>query len=85
MNITISQELAQVLENKVASGKYQSMSEVVEAAVQLLEEQEAAEINFEPFREEIEKGIASLDAGRSSVFDREQLRREAQKRFGKSW
>ena len=71
MNIHLTNELEQLVHNKVQSGRYNSASEVVREALRLMEDRDLR-------REEIRKKIAqSLDSQRSgkladgeAVFDR---------------
>ena len=71
MNIHLTNELEQLVHNKVQSGRYNSASEVVREALRLMEDRDLR-------REEIRKKIAqSLDSQRlgklvdgEAVFDR---------------
>ena len=76
-NISVSFTLKQVefLSACVASGRYQSTSEVVREAVRLLEQQqERRQAELEHIRELIREGAEQLDAGR--VVDGESFFRE---------
>ena len=60
MNISLTPELEKFVQNKVASGRYHSASEVIRAGLRLLEEQEQLrEVKLTALREEIQKGLAS--------------------------
>jgi antitoxin ParD1/3/4 len=62
MEITITPELEEYVASKVASGTYTSPSEVCEAALRLLEEQEEdREERLAAFNEELGYRLASLD------------------------
>jgi antitoxin ParD1/3/4 len=60
MNISLTPELEKFIQDKVASGRYHSASEVIRAGLRLLEEQERlCAVRIEALREEIQKGLAS--------------------------
>ena len=64
MTISLAPELEGFVNQKVASGLYNSASEVVREALQLLHEQdELARIRTEELRREIQKGLDSLNQG----------------------
>jgi antitoxin ParD1/3/4 len=64
MEITITPELEEYVASKVASGTYTSPSEVCEAALRLLEEQEEdREERLAAFNQELGHRMASLDRG----------------------
>ena len=60
MNISLTPELEKFVQDKVASGRYHSASEVIREGLRLLEEQELIrEVKLTALREEIKKGLAS--------------------------
>jgi len=64
MEITVTPELEAYVASKVASGSYTSPSEVCEAALRLLEEQEQdGEERLSAFNDELRDRLASLDRG----------------------
>lgn len=64
MNITLNSEQEQFIQAKLQSGKYQSVDDVVEAALHLLEEQdEAYEQWIVDTRAKVDAAAASLDRG----------------------
>src|SRR2546423_14659678 len=64
-NISLTPELNRLVAARVASGRYQSASEVVGEALRLLEEQEAARVSsIEELRREVAVGLAQAKAGR---------------------
>lgn len=74
MNISLTPTLEYYLKQKVESGMYNSISEVVREAVRLLEDQDSmrsAKLNS--LRKDIQLGIDSLDNGRSKKFDIESI------------
>jgi antitoxin ParD1/3/4 len=72
MTISLTPELEQLVEEKVASGLYPSAGEVVREALQLLQARDER-LRLEELRSKILVGIEQLDAGRSVVLDEETL------------
>lgn len=67
MNVSLTPELERLVEEKVASGRYKSASEVVRDALRLFDEREREyEARLEALRGDIQQGIDSLEAGRYS-------------------
>jgi antitoxin ParD1/3/4 len=65
MNVSLTPELEKIINVKVESGLYNSASEVVRAGIRLLQQQdEIRELKLESLRNEIQKGIDDLEAGR---------------------
>ena len=65
MNIHLTTELAQLVQTKVKSGRYNSASEVVREALRLLEERDQLlELRKEAIRQQIDAGWESLRRGR---------------------
>jgi antitoxin ParD1/3/4 len=62
MNISLTSELEQWIQKKVASGRYQTSSEVVREALRAQIEREE---KLALLRGEIEKGWADAEAGRT--------------------
>ncbi len=64
MNISLTPELDQLVKNKVKSGLYNSASEVVREALRLLlSHDEIRNKQLEALQRDVQKGVASLDAG----------------------
>jgi antitoxin ParD1/3/4 len=75
MSIELSSELEQLVQSKVASGRYQSASDVLKDALGLLEEREIyTELHRDEIRRRITAGYQSLRAGNGvdgdAVFER---------------
>ena len=78
MTIALSKQLEMLIEEKIASGRYQSASEVMSEALRLLEETERFEaIKLNALRHDIQAG---LDSGEPAPFDKATIRNLAQNR-----
>lgn len=65
MNVSLTPELEQIVDQKVKSGMYNSASEVVREGLRLLQHRdEVREAKLNALRAEIQKGIDDLEAGR---------------------
>ena len=63
-NISLTAEQLELVESRVASGRYQNASEVVRAALRLLEEAELErEVRVQQLREQINEGLTALTDG----------------------
>ena len=70
MNISLTPELESFVDSRVASGRYQSASEVVRAALRLLEtEEREREAALAEVRQKIQLGLDQIQRG--EVFDGE--------------
>lgn len=70
MQVVLTQELAELVQEQVASGRYQTGAEVVRDALQLLKERsEARARKLEALRREVQIGIDQLDRGEGIEFD----------------
>jgi antitoxin ParD1/3/4 len=64
MNVSLTPELEQFVQSRVASGQYQTASEVVREGLRLLEEREQArETALKELRAKIRRGIEQADRG----------------------
>lgn len=78
MTIALSKQLETLIEEKIASGRYQSASEVMQEALRLLEESERLEmVKLSGLRRDVQAG---LDSGEPVPFDKEAIRQLAQNR-----
>ena len=70
MNVSLTPELETLIGEKVKTGRYHSASEVVREALRLLEEQDKLkELRREKLREEIQKGVDDMKAGRYKTYN----------------
>lgn len=64
MNISLTPELEQMVDDRVKSGRYASASEVIREGLRLLEEQEQIkQQRLADVRKKIDRGIEQLDRG----------------------
>jgi antitoxin ParD1/3/4 len=61
MTITVTDEIEELINEKVKSGAYQSADEVIMESLRLLQ---AKEEGMEALRQEIMRGVASIQQGR---------------------
>lgn len=70
MNVSLTPELENLVNEKVSSGLYNSASEVVREALRLLQEQdELKRIRLDEFRKEIKAGADELRQGRFKSYE----------------
>ena len=70
MNVSLTAELEELVNEKVKSGLYNSASEVVREGLRLLKEQdELRRIRREELKREIRKGIEQLDRGEVVIYE----------------
>ena len=74
MNVSLTPKLEELVRQKVASGLYNSSSEVVREALRLLEERDRfKEMQLEEIRHAIQQGVTSLEEGKGVPFDAEDI------------
>jgi antitoxin ParD1/3/4 len=79
MNVSLTPELERFIKEKVASGLYNSASEVVREALRLLDDRDRLyQMRLEELREEIRIGIEQIEQGR--VISGEELFRDLRER-----
>jgi antitoxin ParD1/3/4 len=72
MNVHLTPELEQLVQQKVESGRYNSASEVVREALRLMEQRdELRRVQLQQLRSRIDKGLA--EAGRGEGADGEEF------------
>jgi antitoxin ParD1/3/4 len=78
MNISLTPHLEEMIRAKIASGSYNSASEVVREALRLLEEEDQLRsLKMQKLREDIREG---LEGGPSAVFDTQEIKRAAREK-----
>ena len=85
MNVSLTPELEELVNQKVATGMYNSASEVVREALRLLREQdEMKQRRLAELRQQIAIGLEQLRQGRSKPLDEnlmEEIKKRGQKRL----
>jgi antitoxin ParD1/3/4 len=82
MNISLTPELEELVNQKVESGMYHSASEVIREGLRLLKDQdELKRIRLDELRREIGKGIDSLNRSEGKPLDLNRLKSEGRKRL----
>jgi antitoxin ParD1/3/4 len=75
MNVSLTAELENYVKAKVATGMYNSVSEVMREALRMMEERDAMQaMKLEALRREINQGLTSIDQGRSKPLDIEAIK-----------
>lgn len=80
MNVSLTKALEDFVNEKVASGRYGSASEVVREALRLLEEREMLrDAQLRELRGEVARGLAQLDAGQGKPLAMAEIKARARK------
>lgn len=75
MNVSLTPKLENLVKQKVATGMYNSVSEVVREALRLLDERDSLQaMKLEALRKDIAQGIDSLDKGEGKPLDIEDIK-----------
>ena len=75
MNISLTPKLETLVKQKVATGMYNSVSEVVREALRLLDERDSLQtMKLEALRKDITQGLDSLDKGEGRALDIEDIK-----------
>lgn len=78
INVNLTPQLEEFVRAQVASGRYASASEVVGAALRLMDEQERArQLRLHELRREVRKGV---DSGASEAWDAAAMKATARAR-----
>ena len=78
MNISLTPHLEGMIRAKIASGSYNSATEVVREALRLLEEEDQLRsLKLQRLREDIQEG---LESGSARVFDPKEIKRAAREK-----
>lgn len=72
MNVSLTPELEQLVNDKVKSGDYQTASEVVRDALRLLKERDQERLSL---RADVQAGFAQLARGQGRAYDKASGRR----------
>ena len=70
MNVSLTPQLENFIKQKVSTGLYNSVSEVIREALRLLEEKDALKsMKLEVLKNDLQAGIVSLDRGEGKPLD----------------
>jgi antitoxin ParD1/3/4 len=70
MNVVLTPEMEKIVNQKVASGRYTSVEEVVQVALHLLEAQDYDPLPLDELRDEIARAEAQFARGEYKTYDR---------------
>lgn len=80
LNVSLTPDLEQFVSSKVASGRYQTASEVIRQGLRLLQDQETTrQAQLERLRSQINLGLEQ--ANRGELLDGDEVFEELEKRF----
>lgn len=83
MNLFLTPDLEQLVDEKVATGQYGSAIEVIREALRLLKERdESRRKAFDELKRDIAAGMDQLDRGETGVLDIVAIKAQARKRMG---
>ncbi len=75
MNVSLTPQLENFVKQKVSTGMYNSVSEVIREALRLLEAKEVLKaMKLEALKADIQDGIDSLDNGQGKPLDIESIK-----------
>ncbi len=78
MNVSLTPELEEYIQEKVASGLYYSASEVVREGLRLLKEREQLQqVRLQELRNDIQKGV---DSGEATPLQMQEVKAKARQR-----
>ena len=78
MNVSLTDQLENYVKAKVATGMYNSASEVMREALRLLEERDAIQaVRLEALRQDINQGLDSVARSETKPFDIEAIKAKA--------
>jgi antitoxin ParD1/3/4 len=83
MNVSLPPELARLVDEKVASGLYDSAGEVVRDALRLMRERDKVRgLAVEELRRDILAGLEQLDQGQSTALDIDEIKALGRQQIG---
>jgi antitoxin ParD1/3/4 len=82
MNVHLGETFDKFVAELIATGLYQSQSEVIREGLRLLKEKEdLRKLKLETLKKEIQTGIDQLERGEGITFDAEKIKAEGKKRL----
>lgn len=84
MNISLTPQLEAFIKQKVETGMYTSVSEVVREALRLLEERDAVQaVKLDALREDIRRGLTSLENGQGAPLNMDAIKAKGRERLAR--
>lgn len=84
MNISLTPQLEAFIKQKVETGMYTSVSEVVREALRLLEERDAVQaVKLDALREDIRRGLTSLENGQGTPLNMDAIKAKGRERLAR--
>ena len=84
MNVALTPQLESYVKQKVATGMYNSVSEVMREALRLLEERDALkDMKLATLRSDLQEGIDELDRGEGTPLDINEIKAKARAMKGR--
>ena len=84
MNVSLTPQLESYVKQKVATGMYNSVSEVMREALRLLEERDALkDMKLATLRSDLQEGIDELDRGEGTPLDINEIKAKARAMKGR--
>ncbi|MBN1764064.1 MAG: type II toxin-antitoxin system ParD family antitoxin [Sedimentisphaerales bacterium] len=84
MNVSLTKELENYVQDKLKSGLYTSASEVIREGLRLLQEQEQLRaVKLKALKSEIKKGLNDAKSGRTSSLDIDSVKARGRKIINK--
>ncbi len=81
MNISLTPQLETYIKQKVDTGMYHSVSEVVREALRLLEDRDSVKsAKLQALRQDVTQGLSELEQGMGQPLDVEAIKAQARKR-----
>ena len=78
MNVSLTPQLEDFVKQKVETGLYNSVSEVMREALRLLLERDAVkEMKLVALRRDLQEGVDSLDRGEGTPLDMDEIKAKA--------
>lgn len=79
MNVSLTKHFEAFVQQQVESGRYNNSSEVIRAALRLLEDYDR--MAQAKMQAAVDRGLADLEAGRVAPFDPAEIKREGRRRL----
>ena len=76
MHISLPTQMEEIINNKVKSGLYSSVSEVVRDALRVwIRQEQSREMQLEELCDKLQTGIDQLERGESRILDKDEIKK----------